>query len=168
MNTQSQIDATLRLIGSAKPPSGLEQRVTARLNAPRRKFTVVHSLSVLAIAASLAIAVLALAPLTRELAPHHTAGSLVPRVTVPAKGAFGAASAVRVPTAPLPVPPAPVNHGRGHTRSGRATLPAGSRAPLAAGVAIPRQMAARQAAEGAAVSTAPKPANTAPTTPARQ
>lgn len=173
MNTQSQIDATLRLVGNVQPPSGLEHRVNARLKAPRRRFTVIHSLRALAIAASLAIAALALGPFKRELAPHRNAGSPLLRVTMPAKGAFGAASAVHVPTAPLPVPAAPVNHGRGHTRSGRATLPPGSRVPLAAGVAIPRQMAARQATEGAGVSRAPEPATAASTppsfsTPARQ
>ena len=134
MNTESQINAALRQIGSAEPPLGLERRVIARLEEPVRGFTAVHSISAIAIAASLAVAVLALGPLAAEMGSRRPSAALTLHVTAPAKGAFGAASAVQVPSAPLPLAAAPVNQGRGHARPGRALLPAGSR--HAAGMAV--------------------------------
>jgi hypothetical protein len=136
VNTESRIDAALRQIARAEPPCGLERRVLGRLDEPPRGFTAVYSISAIAIAASLAVAVLAFGPLTAEIGSRHSSAALALHVTSPAKGAFGAASAVNVPSVPLPLAAAPVNQGRGHARTGRAILPAGSRSRHAAGVAV--------------------------------
>lgn len=143
MNAETQIDAALRRMGNAQPPLGLESRVLARLEDRRRP--PLHSLSAFAIAASLAVAVVALAPLAQNLSLHHASVNPGPllRVVVPAKRAFGAASAVNIPSAPLPLDAAPVNQGRGHARPERAPLPAGSSAPDANGVAAPSETADR-------------------------
>jgi hypothetical protein len=139
MNTDSQIDAALRLIGRAEPPQGLERRVIARLEAPPRGFTAVHSVSAIAMAASIAIAALALGPLAGQLSSHHgeTSVSPIPRAVLPPKGAFGAASAVRVPSSAVPELSVPANHVRGRARSGRAKVPPGIHVARSAGVVVP-------------------------------
>ena len=148
MKTQSQIDDALSLIGNAQPPSGLERRVLSRLYAPRRGATAIHFVSAAAIAASMAIAAVTLAPALRDLrgesaGPASAVPSLVPRATARPKGDFGAASAVHLPTAPVKVQPSPVNQGRGHARSAR-TIAAGSpRAHMPHGVAVPRRIRTR-------------------------
>ncbi len=149
MKTQSQIDDALSLIGNAQPPSGLERRVLSRLYAPRRGATAIHFVSAAAIAASMAITAVTLAPALRDLRGEFAAGpasavpSLVPRATARPKGDFGAASAVHLPTAPVKVQPSPVNQGRGHARSTR-TIAAGSpRARMPHGVAVPRRIRTR-------------------------
>lgn len=136
MDSESRIDAALRQIAVAEPPPGLERRVIVRLDEPPRGFTAVYSISAIAIAASLAVAVLAFGPLTAEMGSRHSSAAIALHVSAPAKGAFGAASAVHVPSAPLPLAATPVNQGRGHARTGRAILPAGNRPRHAAGVAI--------------------------------
>ncbi len=40
MTIQSEIDETLRRLGSAEPPLGLERRVNLRLQLPRKRFSV--------------------------------------------------------------------------------------------------------------------------------
>lgn len=143
MSIQSEIDDTLRRLGSVDPPSGLAKRVNARLqNKPHRfSFSIVNSLAGCALAASMALSAVALNPALHNLVFHrHTSAQSVPpvnapRVIAPGAGGFGTASAVHVPAEPVPVPPSPVNQGRGRSRSGRAILPNGSQTPLPRGVA---------------------------------
>lgn len=147
MKAQSQIDDALRLIGTAEPPSGLERRVLSRLYAPRRGATAIHFVSAAAIAASMAIGVVTLAPALRDQRGESAGGpvspvpaSLVPRAAAHPKGDFGAASAVHLPTAPIKVEPTPVSQGRGHARSARAIVAGSPRARLPHGVAVPRRI----------------------------
>ena len=141
MKPEPEIDATLHLIGSIQPPSGLERRVLGRLYAPRRGTAAVHFVSAAAIAASVAIAAVSLAPPLRDLrkgsaaAPAH----LVPRAAAPPQGAFGAASAVHLPAVPVRVQPTPVSQGRGRARSASTILP-GRRIPLPRGAALPHRV----------------------------
>jgi hypothetical protein len=147
MNIQSEIDDTLRRLGSVEPPSGLIGRVNRRLqNQPRR-----FSLSILntriiaasALAASVGLSAVALNPGLRNMVfHHHTSAQSTPpantlRVAPPATGGFGTASSMHVPAEPVPVQPSPVNQGRGRSRSGRAVLPNGSQLPLPRGVVAP-------------------------------
>lgn len=143
MSIQSEIDDTLRRLGSVEPPSGLAKRIHSRLqNEPHRfSFSIVNSLAGCALAASMAISAVALHPgLGTLVFHHHTSAQSVapanaPRVMAPAAGGFGTASAVHVPAEPVPLPPSPVNQGRGRSRSARAILPNGSQTPLPRGVA---------------------------------
>jgi hypothetical protein len=145
MSVRSEIDETLRLLGNAQPPPGLERRVNLRLQSPRSHFSIIQAFSALALTASVAISAVALNPALRRLVFHQHSGSqatravAAPRVVAPAAGGFGTASAVHVPVEPVPVQPTPVNQGRGHSRSGRAVLPTGTLAPLPRGVAAPRE-----------------------------
>jgi hypothetical protein len=147
MNIQSEIDDTLRRLGSVEPPSGLIGRVNRRLqNQPRR-----FSLSILntriiaasALAASVGLSAVALNPGLRNMVfHHHTSAQSTPpantlRVAPPATGGFGTASSMHVPAEPVPVQPSPVNQGRGRSRSGRAVLPNGGQLPLPRGVVAP-------------------------------
>ncbi len=145
MSIHSEIDETLRRLGSVEPPSGLERRVNLRLQIPRKSFSVsmIQAISACALAAGVALSAVALNPGLRSLVLHHhpAAQSMpvagAPRVVAPASGGFGTASAVHVPVEPVPVQPTPVNQGRGRSRSGRAVLPNGSQTPLPRGVAAP-------------------------------
>lgn len=143
MSIRSEIDETLRLLGSAQPPPGLERRVNLRLQSPRSHFSIVQAFFACAVTASVAISVVTLNPALRRLVFHQHSGGpathvvAAPRVVAPAPGGFGTASAVHVPVEPVPVQPTPVNQGRGRSRSGRAVLPTGNLAPLPRGVASP-------------------------------
>ncbi len=156
MNIELEIDETLRRLGSAEPPSGLERRIHRRLQIPRSRFSLTRfsltrfSLTRIqaacALAACVALSAVVLNPAWRSLVFHtharlqstqSTRTSDPPRVAAPAPGGFGAASAVHVPDQPVPVQPTPVNQGRGRSRSGRAVLPNGTLAPLPRGVAAP-------------------------------
>jgi hypothetical protein len=145
MNIQSEIDDTLRRLGTVEPPSGLAKRIHLRLeNKPHRfSFSRVHSIAACALAASVALCTVALNPGLRSLALHHQSGAPstpaqnAPRVVAPAAGGFGTASAVHVPAEPVPVQPTPVNQGRGRSRSARAMLPNSGQAPLPRGVVAP-------------------------------
>jgi hypothetical protein len=143
MSIESEIDETLRRLGSAEPPSGLERRISRRLQIPRSRFSLTRIQAAFALAACVALSAVALNPAWRALVfhPHARVQSTrtidPPRVAAPAPGGFGAASAVHVPDQPVPVQPTPVNQGRGRSRSGRAVLPNGTLAPLPRGVAAP-------------------------------
>jgi hypothetical protein len=145
MSIHSEIDETLRRLGSVEPPSGLERRVNLRLENPRKGFSVsmVRAISACALAAGLALSAVALNPGLRDLVLHHYAAAPsmpvagAPRVIAPSAGGFGTASAVHVPVEPVPVQPTPVNQGRGRSRSGRGVLPNGPQTPLPRGVAAP-------------------------------
>jgi len=151
MTINSEIDETLRRLGSAEPPAGLAGRVNLRLQIPRNRFSLSQRVSLsrprilaaCALAASLAFSAAALNPAVRSLMFHRHSGSAsapavnAPRVAAPPPGGFGTASAVHVPVEPVPVQPTPVNQGRGRSRSGRAVLPTGTPAPLPRGVAAP-------------------------------
>lgn len=144
MSVHSEIDETLRRLGTAEPPPGLERRVNLRLQDSRRGFsvTVTRMIASCALAASVALSAVVLNPALRYRAFHHGAapsvsGSSAPRVVPPVSGGFGTSSAVHVPVEPVPVQPTPVNQGRGRSRSGRAVLPNGNLAPLPRGVAAP-------------------------------
>jgi hypothetical protein len=144
MTNYSDIDETLARLGSVEPPAGLARRVEQRLDAPPRRswFTLPRAIAACAVAASVAASALILDPALRNfLLPHHPAAQTVqqaepPRVA-PSQGGFGAARTMVVPATPVPVPPSPVNHGRGHSRSGRMELPPGSQTALPRGVAAP-------------------------------
>jgi hypothetical protein len=147
MSIDSEIDDTLRRLGSVEPPSGLERRINLRLQVPRNRFSfpvsMTRTVAACALAASVAISAVALNPALRNLLFHHHASAQsttvvnAPRMVAPASGGFGTASAVHVPAEPVPVQPTPLNQGRGRSRSGRAVLPAGNLAPLPRGVAAP-------------------------------
>jgi hypothetical protein len=162
MSIRSEIDETLRLLGSAQPPPGLERRVNLRLQSPRSHFSVIQAFFAGAVAASVAISAVALNPTLHRLVFHQHSGPpatravAAPRVIAPAPGGFGTASAVHVPVEPVPVQATPVNQGRGRSRSGRAVLPTGTLAPLPRGVAAPREQLS--AAPDAGPPSAPNPA----------
>jgi hypothetical protein len=143
MSVHSEIDETLRRLGSVEPPSGLERRVNLRLQNSRNRFSarVTRTIATCGLAASVALSAVVLNPALRSRAFHHgSAASMpaaTPRVVAPVSGGFGTASAVHVPVEPVPVQPTPVNQGRGRSRSGRAVLPGGNIAPLPRGVAAP-------------------------------
>lgn len=145
MNIHSEIDDTLRRLGSVEPPSDLAKRVNLRLQTPRNRFSFppVRALAACALAASVGLSAVVLNPSLRNFVFHHhsTAQSAPPvnppRPIVPASAGFGTASAVHVPVEPVPVQPTPVNQGRGRSRSGRAVLPPGAPASLPRGVAAP-------------------------------
>ncbi len=144
MTVHSEIDDTLRRLGSVEPPSGLESRINLRLQNSRRRFSVTLSrtIAACALAASVALSAVILNPALRSRAFHHAAGQSMPaanapRVVSPVPGGFGTASAVHVPVEPVPVQPTPVNQGRGRSRSGRAVLPDGNLTPLPRGVVAP-------------------------------
>jgi hypothetical protein len=141
MSIQSEIDETLRRVGSAEPPSGMERRINRRLQIAHSRFSVTRIVAACALAACVALSAIALNPVWRGLVFHaHVQSTRTidpPRVAPPPPGGFGAASAVHVPDQPVPVQPTPVNQGRGRSRSGRAVLPNGSLAPFPRGVAAP-------------------------------
>jgi hypothetical protein len=145
MSIHSEIDETLRRLGGAEPPSGLERRVNLRLQTSRRGFSLsmIRAISACAVAAGVAVSAVALNPALRSVVLHHHAAPQsvpvagAPRVIAPAAGGFGTASAVHVPVEPVPVQPTPVNQGRGRSRSGRAVLPNGAPTSLPRGVAAP-------------------------------
>jgi hypothetical protein len=143
MSIQSEIDETLRRLGSAEPPSGLGGRINRRLQIPPSRFFLTRVQAACALAACIALSAIALNPAWRGLVFHtharvqSTRTIDPPRVATPAPGGFGAASAVHVPDQPVPVQPTPLNQGRGRSRSGRAVLPNGTLAPLPRGVAAP-------------------------------
>jgi hypothetical protein len=144
MSVHSEIDDTLRRLGSVEPPSGLERRINLRLQNSRNRFSarVTRTIATCALAASVALSAVVLNPALRSRAFHHASAPIMPaantpRVVAPVSGGFGTASAVHVPVEPVPVQPTPVNQGRGRSRSGRAVLPSGNLAPLPRGVAAP-------------------------------
>jgi hypothetical protein len=143
MTIQSEIDETLRRLGSAEVPLGLERRVNLRLQLSRKRFSTTRIYAACALAASVALSAVALNPAFRSMVFHSHSGAQsmravdAPRVVAPAPGGFGTASAVHVPVQPVPVQPTPVNQGRGRSRSGRTVLPNGAPAPLPRGVAAP-------------------------------
>jgi hypothetical protein len=148
MSIHSEIDETLRRLGSVEPPSGLKRRINLRLQNPRKNFSLslVQAISACALAAGVALSAVALNPAWRSLILHHhpavqsTPVAGAPRVISPAPGGFGTASAVHVPVEPVPVQPTPINQGRGRSRSGRAVLPTGAPTPLPRGVAAPHAL----------------------------
>jgi hypothetical protein len=150
MTIKSEIDETLRRLGSVEPPSGLEQRVQLRLQnqTPRFSLSVTRTVAAGALAASVALSAAALNPGLRNMLLHHNSGNngtqnlapvsapgVFPRAVAPGASGFGAASAVHVPAEPVAVQPTPVTQGRGRARSGRSVLPSGALAPLPRGVA---------------------------------
>jgi hypothetical protein len=143
MTIHSEIEETLRRLGSVEPPPGLKRRINLHLQTPRNRFSssMIQTMAACGVAASVALSAIALNPALRSLVFHHppsaqvTPAASTPRVVPAAPGGFGTASAVHVPVEPVPVQPTPVNQGRGRSRSGRALLPNG--APLPRGVAVP-------------------------------
>lgn len=142
---QTQIDETLRRLGSVEAPSGLERRVNLRLQNPPHRFSIstAQALSACAVAASVAVSAVVLDPALHNMVFHRHSSAqnmpavTTPRVVAPTTGGFGTASAVHVPVEPVPVQPTPVNQGRGRSRSGRTVLPTGAPKPLPRGVAAP-------------------------------
>jgi hypothetical protein len=150
MNTDAEIEETLRRLGSAEPPPGLARRVELRLQIPRRSFflTVPQAIAACAVAGSVAVSAVVFQPALRRLVlPHANNAQTLPLVetprVAPVTPGFGTASAVHVPVAPVPVEPTPVNHGRGRSRSGRTELPSESLTPLPRGVAAPNSLPER-------------------------
>jgi hypothetical protein len=148
MSTHSEIDEVLARLGNVEPPAGMVRRVEQRLDAgPQRSWfpswlTLPRAIAACAVAASVAASALVFDPALRNfLLPHHSSAQTVqqaapPRVA-PSQGNFGSAGKMLVPADPVPVPPSPVSHGRGHSRSGRMELPSGSQTALPRGVTAP-------------------------------
>jgi hypothetical protein len=144
--SQTEIDATLHSLGGVQPPSGLERRVHARLETPRRRPRI-HFASAATLAAGIAFSTFALSPALRESVLRVRPGSSPSLLSQPAAGLiahpagdFGAAAAVRVPTTPIPVAPTPAGQGRGHARSNQpvhTVYPTGPRTSLSHRVAVP-------------------------------
>ena len=84
MNIHSEIDDTLRRLGSVEPPSDLEKRVNLRLQTPRNRFSFppVRTMAACALAASVALSAVVLNPALRSLVFHHhpTAQSAPPAI----------------------------------------------------------------------------------------
>lgn len=145
MSMHSEIDESLRRLGSVVPPSGLESRIKLRLEVPRKRFglSMTRTIAAIGLAASVALSAVAVNPALRSVLFHHSGSAQntpafnTPRVAAPSPGGFGTASAVHVPAEPVPVQPTPLNQGRGRSRSGRAVLPNGNLGPLPRGVAAP-------------------------------
>ncbi len=151
MNTDAEIEETLRRLGSAEPPPGLARRVELRLQAPRRIFflTVPQAIAACAVAGSVAVSAVVFQPALHRLALPHPSNAQtlppveVPRVAAPVAGGFSTSAARHVPVEPVPVEPTPANHGRGRSRSGRTELPSESQTPLPRGVAAPNSLPER-------------------------
>jgi hypothetical protein len=141
MTTQTDIDATLRLIGCASPSDGIEDRIQLRLEASRGRRPALYTVSVIAIAASLAIAAIVLNPLSHQFSAHEgIRNTPIPRTTA---HAFGGASAVHVPTAPIPVGPTPIGQGRGHERAAAPAVSAAKVLPPVSAAASRGRLASR-------------------------
>ena len=106
MSIHSEIDETLRRLGSVEPPSGLERRINLRLQMPRHRFSfsMTRTVAACAVAASVAVSAVALNPALRSLVFHHhtsaqSTPAVTPRVVAPACGrvrhCFGSARAGR-------------------------------------------------------------------------
>ena len=96
MSIHSEIDETLRRLGSVEPPSGLERRINLRLQIPRKRFSVsmIQAFSACALAASVALSAVALNPALRSLVFHHHASAQ--SVPVTGRAARGRPSCGRV------------------------------------------------------------------------
>ena len=84
MSIHSEIDDTLRRLGSVEPPSGLERRINLRLQMPRNhfSFSMTRIVAACALAASVAVSAVALNPALRSLVfHHHTSAQSTPAVT---------------------------------------------------------------------------------------
>ena len=84
MSTHSEIDDTLRRLGSVEPLSGLERRINLRLQMPRNhfSFSMTRIVAACALAASVAVSAVALNPALRSLVfHHHTSAQSTPAVT---------------------------------------------------------------------------------------
>ena len=73
MNIHSEIDDTLRRLGSVEPPSDLAKRVNLRLQTPRNRFSFlpVRTMAACALAASVGLSAVVLNPALRSLVFHH-------------------------------------------------------------------------------------------------
>jgi hypothetical protein len=149
MSIPSDIDETLRHLGSVQSPSGMEERIHRALqHAPRRfSMTVVYAVSGGALAASVAVSAMILHPGLFHPGTQNYGAGAPARIASPAPRGFGSASAVHVPAEPIPVQPTPTNHGSGRARSSRANLPPGALAPLPRGVAHGQPLAATGATD---------------------
>ena len=85
MSVHSEIDDTLRRLGSVEPPSGLERRVNLRLQNSRRRFsvTVTRTIAACALAASVALSAVVLNPALRSRAFHHASAPSMPAANTP-------------------------------------------------------------------------------------
>ncbi len=96
MNIHSEIDDTLRRLGSVEPPSDLAKRVNLRLQTRRNRFSFapVRTMAACALAASVGLSAVVLNPALRSLVFHHhsTAQSAppvnAPRAIAPASAGF--------------------------------------------------------------------------------
>ena len=145
MSIHSEIDETLRRLGSVEPPSGLERRVNLRLQIPRKSFSIsmIQAISACAVAAGVALSAVALNPALRSLVLHHhpaaqsvpVAGA--PRVVAPAPGGSGLLRQCTCPWSRFRYSPRPLTRvAGGPDRAGR-VLPNGTPTPLPRGVAAP-------------------------------
>ena len=73
MTTHSEIDETLRRLGSVEPPPGLKRRLNLRLQTPRSRFSssMIQTLAACGVAASVALSAVALNPALRSVVFHH-------------------------------------------------------------------------------------------------
>ena len=140
-----RIDRTLRLLGSATPPPGMEDRIDARLarasvSNKRPRFFSLQQFAFGVAAAAMACVVIVAGSVSHSrhilpVAPGlHLPGSAQPGV--------GAASAAHV--APQPVTSLPQDRPRSvrQTANGRAVISSQAKKP--AGIAVPKTLPAQQ------------------------
>ena len=141
-NHDRSINETLRQIGSATPPAGIEDRIKTRLaqaqraqaaHAPRNRFFAIPRFAIGAAAGALVCAAIVAGSVSHS---HRIQPVMPGLVGQPSSGGVGSAGAAR--PANHPIEPSPAERPRSVRRppSGRAVISPQSQKP--AGVAVPR------------------------------
>jgi hypothetical protein len=141
-NYEEQIDRTLRLLGSAEPVAGMEDRITARLasaSVETRRFFRLPQLAFGLVAAAIACAVIVAGSVShsRHILPIAP-GLQVPGMSQPGVGAASAAHTAQQPVTTLPQDrPRSVRQ----EENGRAVISSHAKKP--AGIAVPKTLPAK-------------------------
>jgi len=144
-NFDQQIDRTLRLLGSATPATGMEERIVARLARADAKKNTVRFLKLPQLAFGMVAAAMAGALIIAGSVSHsrHIL-PVAPGLHLPAgaQPGVGAASGARV--APQPVTALPQDRPRSvrEAVNGRAVISSHAKKP--AGIAVPKTLPAKQ------------------------
>jgi hypothetical protein len=144
-NYDEQIDRTLRLLGSATPVAGIEDRIAARITQAGTSEKMPRFFSLPQLAFGLAVAAMACAVIVAGSVSHSrhilpvAPGLHLPGVSQPG---VGAASAAHV--APQPVTSLPQDRPRSvrQTGNGRAVILPNAKKP--AGIVVPKTLPSEQ------------------------